>query len=428
MLFIAFEGMGVATAMPVAVRELDGLSWYAWSFSGFLITSLVGMVVAGDICDRRGPRLPFILCALIFGAGLLIAGSATTMSVFVLGRAVQGFGVGLGIVAIYIVVGRAYPADVRPRAFAVMSSAWVLPAILGPAAAGWLVESASWRVVFLGVLPLTIPGVLMVLPTLRAQDGPSDPEAVPRPARTVPAALAAVGVAALQYAGQRAAVASLLPLAVGGLLLWRTLPRLLPAGTLRAARGLPTTVLMRGVLASSYFGAEAFVPLMLVQERGLRPGTAGLVLTGGALGWATGSWWQGRPATRTPRHRLVQAGCALVTVAVAAVAVTAATSVTPLLAAVGWTIGGAGMGLGMASLGILVLEQSPPADQGANASSLQLSDALLSTVAVGIAGGLFAALHVGAGRDAVAYLWIDAVMLMIAVFGVVIGGRIRSSA
>ena len=45
---VAFEAMAVATAMPVAVRDLGGLRLYAWSFSAFFTTSLVGMVLAGD--------------------------------------------------------------------------------------------------------------------------------------------------------------------------------------------------------------------------------------------------------------------------------------------------------------------------------------------------------------------------------------------
>ena len=70
---VAFEAMAVATAMPVAVRELDGLRLYAWGFSAFLTASLVGMVVAGDHSDRRGPRTPFVLAVLTFGAGLVVA-------------------------------------------------------------------------------------------------------------------------------------------------------------------------------------------------------------------------------------------------------------------------------------------------------------------------------------------------------------------
>jgi MFS family permease len=67
---VAFEGMAVATVMPVAVAELGGLPWYAWGFSAFLIASLVAMVVAGEWCDRRGPRGVFVVAGGLFAAGL----------------------------------------------------------------------------------------------------------------------------------------------------------------------------------------------------------------------------------------------------------------------------------------------------------------------------------------------------------------------
>jgi MFS family permease len=77
--FIAFEGMAVATVMPVAVADLGGIATYASGFTAFLITSLVGMVAGGDVCDARGPRLPFLVSGAVFGAGLLLAGLAPTM-------------------------------------------------------------------------------------------------------------------------------------------------------------------------------------------------------------------------------------------------------------------------------------------------------------------------------------------------------------
>ena len=54
-LLIAFEATAVGTAMPVAARELDGVSLYAFAFSGYFTTSLFGMVLAGQWSDRRGP-------------------------------------------------------------------------------------------------------------------------------------------------------------------------------------------------------------------------------------------------------------------------------------------------------------------------------------------------------------------------------------
>jgi hypothetical protein len=139
-----------------------------------------------------------------------------------------------------------------------------------------------------------------------------------------------------------------------------SLPRLLPAGTLRFARGLPTVIAMRGVLAGAFFGAETFVPLMLVSGRGLSTTAAGLSLTGGALGWSAGSAFQGRRSLAVPRYILVRGGCVLVAVGIAGMALVSLASVPTQLALVSWVVGGAGMGLAMAI--------GRPADAGALAA------------------------------------------------------------
>src|SRR6476620_9063004 len=150
---VAFEAIAVATAMPVAARELGGLQQYGLAFSVFLTTSLLGMVVAGEVSDRRGPVVPFVVAAVTFGVGLVIAGAAPSMLVLVIARAVQGFGAGLNIVSLYVVVGRAFPAELRPRVFSAISSGWVVPSLVGPPVAGLLADHVSWRWVFFGVLP-----------------------------------------------------------------------------------------------------------------------------------------------------------------------------------------------------------------------------------------------------------------------------------
>jgi MFS family permease len=96
--FIAFEAMAVATAMPRAVRDLDGLPMYAWAFSAYFTASLFAMVLSGEACDRRGPRLPLLAGAVVFTSGLIVAGTAQGMWPFVAGRAAQGLGGGLVIV------------------------------------------------------------------------------------------------------------------------------------------------------------------------------------------------------------------------------------------------------------------------------------------------------------------------------------------
>src|SRR3954447_10794015 len=72
--FIAFEAMAVGTAMPTAVAELDGMAWYAWPFSAFLVAQVVGMVVGGELGDRRGARVALPRGVAAFAVGLLAAG------------------------------------------------------------------------------------------------------------------------------------------------------------------------------------------------------------------------------------------------------------------------------------------------------------------------------------------------------------------
>jgi MFS family permease len=422
---VAFEAMAVATAMPVAVRDLGGLRLDAWSFSAFFATSLVGMVLAGDLSDRRGPLWPFVAAVSSFGAGLVVAGTATAMPVFLVGRAMQGFGAGMVVVVLYVVVGRSYPERARPRVFAAISSAWVLPALVGPLLAGLAADHLSWRLVFLGVPPLIAPAVLLMLPRLRGLTAAH--AKVGTRLRVVPAAVTAVSVATLQYAGQRLDLVSLplVALAAGGLAVG--LPPLLPAGMARVRRGLPSAVLMRGILAGSFFGAEIFVPLMLVEERRVATAVAGVTLTTAALGWTVGSWLQGRPTVRARREVLVRRGTALVAVGVAAVSLAVWPVLSPWVAALGWSVGGLGMGLAMSSTSVAVLDLSPRHEQGFNSAALQISDALGTTTFVGLGGAVFAALHTPGSSDGGTFVLIYLLMASVALAGVAVAPRIRDT-
>jgi len=431
---IAFEAIAVATAMPVAARELDGLRAYGLAFSVFLTTSLLGMVVAGEVSDRSGPVRPFIAAAGVFAVGLLLAGVAPTMALLVVARAVQGFGAGLNIVALYVVVGRAFPTELRPRVFSAISSGWILPSLIGPPVAGLLADHVSWRWVFLGVLPLLLGAVLLVRPHLggldrSASDGAEDiaPGAKPG-SRLTSALVTAVGAGLLQFGGQllaeRRAPASVL-IVTGLVLLGGGVPRLLPPGAFRLGRGLPTVVVLRGVLAGAFFGAEAFLPLMLVEERSLATPLAGASLTGAALTWSLGSWIQGRPGLRVERSRLLTAGFLLVLIGILMAALATQDRVPVVTAAVGWAFAGLGMGLGLTSLSVLVLELSPIREQGANASALQVSDALGSIVLIGAAGAVFASFRAGADHGAAPFVVIDLIMVAVVLFGAVVAPRVR---
>src|SRR4249919_1052676 len=163
----AFETLSVATILPKIVTNLGGLSFYGWSFSAYMLATLVGIILAGDEADRRGPALPFMIGVALFVLGLVLAGVASSMIMFVLSRGVQGLGAGIIASVTYVCVGRGYPEEVKPRMLAVLSSAWIVPGLIGPALSGIVADFVGWRWVFLGLIPVLPLAAGMVLPALR---------------------------------------------------------------------------------------------------------------------------------------------------------------------------------------------------------------------------------------------------------------------
>ncbi|HEY8717619.1 MFS transporter [Pengzhenrongella sp.] len=440
----AFEALAVTTTMPTVVAALGGIGLYAMAFAGPLASGVVGMVAAGGWADRRGPAAPLFTGVALFVAGLVIAGTAATMGVLVSGRVVQGLGSGMLTVALYVVVARVFPDGLRARVFALFAAAWVLPSVVGPLIAGLISQHLGWRWVFLSVPVLVVPAVLILRPALRRSSQPDedlpDDDAPAAPAGSSPApsappassfdrprllrALGAgTGVLALHVAGQQRGLAAVLVGLAGLALLAGTVPGLLPRGTLRAARGLPAVIVVRGLLGAAFFGAEVYLPLLFTTERGLSPSQAGLALTAAALTWSTGSWLRGRYDGRWDDRTVLRVGCASIALGVgfAALAIWPAFPVAASLA--GWGAAGLGMGLTYPMLSLLTLRLSEPEEQGVNTSALQLNESLAAAAVLAASGPVFAALVANDATPA-AYLTCFAVSALLAATAAAVAGRI----
>jgi MFS family permease len=439
---IAFEAMAISTAMPAVARDLDAVRSYGLAFSFMLTAELLGIVLAGVWSDRRGPLPSLFAGQLMMAAGSALAGLAPTFTVLLAGRLVAGLGAGLIVVALYVVIGRAYPDALRPRLFSWVSAGWVLPSLIGPPIAGWLTSTWSWRWVFLIVLaPIAVTVAVVSLQrnqitgsstadqtplsdqtlsdqtlsdqTMRAEESaPPEQSAPPEP--TAPAnraghrrlALLGLGVAlsagAMQWGSDQLAAAHALPIALAALGLVGvavTAPKLVPPGTLRMSRGLPAVMMNRFLLTASFNGAMTFIPLMLVNERHLNLTTAGIMLTVGALGWSFGSFVQGHRLMRNSRSELVVAGGASLTVGILLLAAIAEFGWHDYLVGLATTLSGLGMGLAMSSTSVLSLALSPVSDHGRTSSSLQVSDVLGSVMGISAAGAVFASMHNPDGSD-----------------------------
>ncbi len=392
--FIAAEALAVITIMPRVARDLGGLNLYGWVFSAFMLGSLIGTVAAGRATDRAGPAQPFVAGLVLFGLGLTVAGLAPSMPALVGGRVLQGLGAGAVPAVSYVAIGRSLPPHLRAQMMAVLSTAWVLPGLLGPVVSVEVTSLFGWRWVFLGLVPLVGLAGLLALPALVRLGRPRAGTAAEH--RLLDAVRTAAGAGLLLGAltSRNALVAA--ALVAGGMAVGLpALRRLLPAGTLAAKKGLPATILSRGLLTFSFFGCDAFVTLAITTVLHHSVALASLAITGSTLAWTAGAWVQVRLSRSWEGQRVIRAGLIFLLTGIAGMVLSLQPAVPIGEAVVAWTVAGLGMGLAYAPTSLMMLREASPGREGWASASLSLFEVLGTALGTGLAG---AAIVVGANR------------------------------
>jgi predicted MFS family arabinose efflux permease len=275
--------------------------------------------------------------------------------------------------------------------------------------------------VFLGVIALVLPAAAMMLVPLlrvldRVQGDPTVPWSASRLAWSVLAAVAALGVSLSKELPEPWRwVIAVVAIAVTIV----AVRPLFPPGTLRAARGMPATVLMRAIVAGAFFGTEIYLPYLLIDRYEFSPSLAGAVLTGAGISWAVASWLQGRLGERISNTDVVRIGAAVLAVSLVVVLAVAAFGLAPAVAFVAWTLCGAAMGFMYPRFSVSVLEQSRPEAQGFNSAALTIGESLGAAVALAVTA--LVASVVGPGAFTAEFL----VTVAIALVGVAIASRVR---
>ncbi|HEX2142589.1 MAG TPA: MFS transporter, partial [Candidatus Limnocylindria bacterium] len=354
---------------------------------------LVGATLAGREADRRGPMPPFAVGVACFAVGLVVAGLATSMEWVVAGRVIQGLGSGAISAIAYVAIALGYDPVARPRMIAIISSAWVLPGLVGPALAGWITQEFTWRWIFLGLAPLLpLAALATVVPLARLRREPGGEGAEPAsPSAVADSVLLAVGAGVL-LAGLSARnlliAAVALPVAV--VLVRRPLARLLPPGTLSAREGRPAAVAVLALINVAFFGVEVFVPLAVSSVRGAGTLVGGLALTAAAVTWAAGSWIQARVAVHGSRRALVVTGLSLIVAGIGLATSVLVSGVPVWMAGVAWAVAGLGMGLAFSTATLSAIEGAPAGAEGSTSGAVQLANILGVAVGTGVSGAVVA--------------------------------------
>jgi MFS family permease len=314
------------------------------------------------------------------------------MPVLVGGRVLQGFGAGMVPAVAYVCVGRGFEEAERPRIFALMSTAWVVPSVVGPAAASVVTDHFGWRWVFGGLIPVTVVAGGLAVPAVAALGRSAEPEdAHEVPGSAGPALVLVLGATALIAGFQQQSPAAVAPLVLVGIAVTAlAFRRLTPAGTMRVRAGLPAAVLLRGVLTCAFFATDAFVPLTMTDVRGTGIAYSGVVFAVSAFTWTAASWVQAKVIGRTGPRLLVRTGLVVIGCGVGLMLSVATVAAPTWTAVVAWGLGGFGIGLAYAPLSLVVLARAEPGREGFATAAMQLSDALGVAVGTGLAGAIVA--------------------------------------
>lgn len=433
----AFENRAVMTILPTVVRELDGWALFGASTGATLVTFTVAMAWSGGWTDRVGPRPVLLWGMASFVLAQAVSALAPTMTVFVVGRAASGAAEALIDTALMVLVAQALPEQLRAKVFASFAAAWILPSLLGPSVAGALDALAGWRAVF--VAPLLVAPVALVLlrPALgRTHAGgatTTDAAGAASGRRRVAAALLlAAGLAVTTFSAPLLATAATrttgaLVIGTGVALVLVGAVRALPHGTTRLARGIPTVVAVRLLVAAAFTGVGGVIPLMLVQVRGASTALAGVSLSVAGTLWALGSWLNS--AHRVQRDvsapARMRAGAALIAVGSLGPVLLAVDAVGLVTGMAGWAVAALGMGIVSPTISTELLALAPPAEQGRVSAAQGLANSTGVALQTGLVGAVVALQ--GASIDGAAFASLMAVAAGMALLAAVAAGRSRTT-
>jgi len=340
-LSVATESLVITAIMPAIVHDIGGVSLYGLAFSAFFLAGLASIPIAGWGVDRFGPSVPFAATMAVFIVATSMAALSPTMPLLVVARAGQGLGAAAQFTITQSTIARAYPPEARVRVLSLMSATWVLPGLLGPSIGAGIATLVGWRWAFGAILVPAVLAAAITFPRLRGVGGSDQAPARPDVRRPIQVA---VGVGLFVTGLTSLSWWSVALVVVGLAMALEALVHILPAGAMRAARGLPAIVASSFFLNVGFYGAASFVPLVLVGVRGVSVVAAGGLLVSSTLAWTVGVWLNTQLVDRYARGALV-AGFAVLLAACTVAFAAAIYGASLPFAYVAWTVAGLGMGI-----------------------------------------------------------------------------------
>jgi EmrB/QacA subfamily drug resistance transporter len=157
----------VGTALPRIVAELNGLEYFAWVATAYMVASTTMVPIAGKLGDLFG-RKPFLLVGMIgFVLASALCGQAQDMVELVAFRGIQGLFGGILFASVFASLADLFPPRTRARIQGVFGGIFGIASVVGPTVGGYLTDNVGWRWVFYVNVPVGILAIAVVFFTMR---------------------------------------------------------------------------------------------------------------------------------------------------------------------------------------------------------------------------------------------------------------------
>ena len=399
-MFVAvLSGTVVSTSMPVIIADLGGTqSQYTWVITASLLATAVSTPIWGKLADLVDRKVLVQISLILFTVGTVIAGFSTDTNMLIAVRVVQGIGVGGLMSLVMIAVALIISPRERGKYMGVVGGIMALGTIGGPLLGGLLTDVWGWRSNFFVGVPFAILALVLLQFTLH----------LPKPQRGTKVSidyfgivLLAVGVSTLliwvsmggnQFDWDSGTSIALIAIAVVAIAAFITVEffvkePIVPM-TLFRNRTFTLSVIASIAIGVSMFATSVFLAQYFQLARGATPTESGLMTIPMIIGQMGASIIIGQLVSRFGKWKgWMITGSILATIGVSLMATLRYDTPFPLVAVYMFVLG-AGLGMVMQNLTLIVQNDTAPQQLGAASSNVNFFRTIAGTIGVTVMGSL----------------------------------------
>ena len=166
---VFIEGSVTNVALPAIARDLHlGITGLQWTMNGYLLTLSALILLGGALGDRFSRRKVFAWGLVGFAVASLACAVAPNLILLVTARVFQGIAGGVLVPNSLALLESTFEGEERGAAVGHWASWSAVSTAVGPLLGGWIVDAASWRFVFVIMVPFAIAGAIAVTVAGRA--------------------------------------------------------------------------------------------------------------------------------------------------------------------------------------------------------------------------------------------------------------------